>query len=186
MRQCRNSTRRPIRTWLEMKPEAADEQLRQRVRSLRLPQQATAGKRLGRWLLRILCLGLAGSTAVLGYLLYLDKTAVSPVPEAPAQSNATTNSRPAQRRLRPAPPASSGAVVLEWTGYIIPAHQILVSPKVNGMVVKLRITESQRVKKGETSGRTRGHGVPRRPRSGEGHAGIGPAESGRTGARLPP
>jgi multidrug resistance efflux pump len=45
--------------------------------------------------------------------------------------------------------ASSGEYALEAKGYIIPRHQILVSPKVNGMVVRLQIIESQRVKKGD-------------------------------------
>jgi multidrug resistance efflux pump len=45
--------------------------------------------------------------------------------------------------------ADSGPVTLESKGYIIPAHQILVSPKVSGMVEKLFIEEGQRVKKGE-------------------------------------
>ena len=43
--------------------------------------------------------------------------------------------------------ASSGEFALQAKGYIITAHQILVSPKVNGMIVKLNIIESQRVKK---------------------------------------
>ena len=46
-------------------------------------------------------------------------------------------------------PGNSGDVALESKGYIIPAHQILVSPKVSGMVESLRIEEGLRVKKGE-------------------------------------
>lgn len=42
-----------------------------------------------------------------------------------------------------------GDVVLEAKGYIVPAHQILVSPKVSGMVIELRIEEGRRVKKGD-------------------------------------
>jgi multidrug resistance efflux pump len=38
-----------------------------------------------------------------------------------------------------APIADSSVVVLESKGYIIPTHQILVSPKVNGMVKYLRV-----------------------------------------------
>src|SRR6185369_5666002 len=37
--------------------------------------------------------------------------------------------------------SSSGAVVHESKGYIVPTHKILVSPKVNGMVKYLRIQE---------------------------------------------
>lgn len=44
---------------------------------------------------------------------------------------------------------SAGDVVLEAKGYIVPAHQILVSPKVSGMVIQLNIEEGRRVKKGD-------------------------------------
>jgi multidrug resistance efflux pump len=46
----------------------------------------------------------------------------------------------------PAAPAS--AIALESKGYIIPAHQILVSPKVSGMVTRLCVEEGLRVEKG--------------------------------------
>lgn len=45
--------------------------------------------------------------------------------------------------------AADGKIVLESRGYLIPAHQILVSPKVQGMVVKLNLEEGRRVQKGE-------------------------------------
>ncbi len=48
-----------------------------------------------------------------------------------------------------APVAPVGDVTLESKGYIIPAHQILVSPKVNGMIVSLRFEEGMRVQKGD-------------------------------------
>ncbi|MBL9080919.1 MAG: efflux RND transporter periplasmic adaptor subunit [Planctomycetales bacterium] len=44
--------------------------------------------------------------------------------------------------------APTGKIVLESRGYVVPAHQILVSPKVQGMVVKLDIEEGRRVEKG--------------------------------------
>jgi HlyD family secretion protein len=133
----------------EEKAEGADEQLRQRVRSLRLPDQSGSdGSRL-RWLPWILCLALLGSTAALGYLRYIDKTTVATTSDAPVQQPEGVAHQIAATKSPADSQASSGGVALEWTGYIIPAHQILVSPKVNGMVVTLRITESQRVKKGE-------------------------------------
>jgi HlyD family secretion protein len=128
-----------------IKPEGPDEQLTERVRSLRLPQHVTAGSSLGRPFLWILCVLLAGSTGVLTYREFY-----RPAAEAPAQAAPTkTATPPAAAPVAVAPTASSGSYALEAKGYIIPAHQILVSPKVNGMVVKLRITESQRVNKGE-------------------------------------
>ncbi len=130
-----------------MKPEAADEQLRQRVRSLRLPPQPAPGSARGRGLLWLLCLALAGSTAVLGYLYWqaVQQAAATPQPTAAAVQNAAANPAPVSTPSA----ASSGGLALEAKGYIIPTHQILVSPKVSGMVVKLRITESDRVKKGD-------------------------------------
>jgi HlyD family secretion protein len=134
-----------------VKPETADEQLRQRVRSLRLPQQASEGSRTGRWLPWLLCLALAASTGYLAYRQFIEPkpslSASSPSAASKAPASPTNSANPTTAAAAPAAP--SGTVVLEWTGYIIPAHQILVSPKVNGMVVKLRITESQLVKKGE-------------------------------------
>ncbi len=41
------------------------------------------------------------------------------------------------------------AIVLESKGYIIPAHQILVSPKVSGMITRLCIEEGLRMQKGD-------------------------------------
>lgn len=63
-----------------------------------------------------------------------------------------------RRRQPPAPSApqapvaetaSAGAIALEAKGYIIPVHQILVSPKVSGMIVRLPIQEGMRVKKAD-------------------------------------
>src|SRR5690606_2452825 len=44
---------------------------------------------------------------------------------------------------------SAETIALESKGYIIPAHQILVSPKVSGMITRLCIEEGQRVQKGD-------------------------------------
>ena len=45
--------------------------------------------------------------------------------------------------------AESGEYALASTGYIVPAHQLLISPKVSGMIVALNFEEGQRVEKGE-------------------------------------
>ena len=124
-------------------PEPGDAQFSRRVRSLRLPQESAGGGSLGRWIMGIVVLLLAGSTGVLGYLHFFK----SPEPVQKTAAKPDVLSRSAS--VPPATTASSGQVALEAKGYIIPAHQILVSPKVGGMVVKLRITESQRVVKGE-------------------------------------
>ncbi len=120
-------------------------ELSQRVRSLRLPQQAgEVGSGSGRipW---ALCLLLAVSTGVLGYMVISQRMAARP-----ANRDVAKPGDPAKPAANPAAAtASSGGFALESKGYVIPAHQILVSPKVSGMVVKLRIIESQRVKKGD-------------------------------------
>ena len=134
------------------KPHLADvrldagEQLSQRVRSLRLPQETAGGGSAGRWMMRLVCLALAGSTAFLGYQQYAHQATPPPSNAVPTKANASP-SEPAHPD--PAATAPSGGIALEAKGYIIPAHQILVSPQVGGMVVKLRIIESQRVVKDE-------------------------------------
>ncbi len=124
-------------------PDNDNDELSQRVRSLRLPQHAGSGGSTGGRVGWILCLLLAGSTAVLGYLLYVERMTPAPKQAEQAQPNTPPARGPSEAT------ASSGNVALEAKGHIIPAHQILVSPKVGGMVVKMWITESKWVKKGE-------------------------------------
>lgn len=128
--------------------ENADEQLSQRVRSLRLPHSTSERGSGGRVFLWAICLLLACSTGVLGYLYYTQLKALPTVEKTPPKSKPAAAPSPTTLAA-PMPSASSGGVALEAKGYIIPAHQILVSPKVNGMVTTLRITESQRVTKGD-------------------------------------
>jgi multidrug resistance efflux pump len=45
--------------------------------------------------------------------------------------------------------ASLGSVVVESKGYIIPVHQIQVSPKVSGMITKLKFEEGKHVNQGD-------------------------------------
>jgi multidrug resistance efflux pump len=45
--------------------------------------------------------------------------------------------------------AKAGSIALESKGYIIPAHQILVSPEVSGRIMKLNVEEGRRVAQGE-------------------------------------
>jgi multidrug resistance efflux pump len=96
-------------------------------------------------MLWIVFLLLVGGIGVLGYLYYAELTKPAPVQDTATKPKMPSRATP----VAPATTASSGQVALEAKGYIIPAHQILVSPKVGGMVVKLRITESQRVGKGD-------------------------------------
>ncbi|MEN6451655.1 MAG: efflux RND transporter periplasmic adaptor subunit [Thermoguttaceae bacterium] len=116
----------------------------QRVRSLRLPQQTTAGGPSGRFAWSLVLL-LAASTAVLGYMTYVQRTGAKPVKREAAKMSERAKAAKAPAAVA----ASSGGFALESKGYIIPAHQILVSPKVGGMVIRLKIIESQHVKKGD-------------------------------------
>jgi multidrug resistance efflux pump len=115
-----------------------------RVRSLRLqdrPKKNASGRSWYPWLL---CLVLVGLCGYFGYMAYgrpndaPDKDSVQSMPADLPRS--TSGSSEANI-------ASSGATVVERKGYIIPAHQILVSPKVGGMILKLYIEEGMRVKK---------------------------------------
>lgn len=121
-------------------PEADDpaEELRQRVRSLQLPDSPADGKRRSRsvWVVWLL---LAAAVGVIVYLLLRPSAGPAPAVETPARPKPVEES----------PQAPSGGIALESKGYLIPAHQILVSPKVSGMVRRLRIQEGQRVIKGE-------------------------------------
>jgi multidrug resistance efflux pump len=45
--------------------------------------------------------------------------------------------------------ASRGRILLESKGYVIPEQQILVSPKVSGMVLELNVVEGRRVNEGD-------------------------------------
>ncbi len=75
------------------------------------------------------------------YFLVPGKSAQSPAAPLPAATAAPPERAPA------AEAASSGDIALECKGYVVPVHQILVSPKVNGMIVRLPIQEGIRVKK---------------------------------------
>jgi multidrug resistance efflux pump len=114
--------------------------LSERVQSLRLPAQNLGGSRRGARLPWVLCLILTATTLWLGYQA-LNRSDVSSSRESePAARDTRTTSSAADV-------ASSGEVVLESKGYVIPVHQIQVSPKVSGMVTRLFIEEGKRVKK---------------------------------------
>lgn len=92
-------------------------------------------QRSGRWSTTVSTSLPAGGTTATA-----PRTVPSSPPSVPPPSGGT-----APRAALP----STGDVVLEAKGYIVPAHQILVSPKVSGMVIQLNIEEGRRVKKGD-------------------------------------
>lgn len=118
--------------------------LREQVQSLRLPPSPAARTTSSAvWLLVALLLA---TNAATGWL-WLQSRGTSAAPaENPVVPSAAAIASPAART--PAVPAAADPIALESKGYIQPAHQILVSPKVAGMVVELNIEEGQRVDKG--------------------------------------
>jgi multidrug resistance efflux pump len=118
----------------------ADASLRDRVKSLRLPDRPHTQRSPLAVVPWVLCVILLGTTVALAMR--------SPQVNVDASEELSrlmelqkTPGRPASSSLRP------GDVVLESKGYIVPIHQIQVSPKVSGMVMSLRIEEGMVVKK---------------------------------------
>jgi multidrug resistance efflux pump len=117
--------------------------LSDRVRSLRLSDQGQhSGGSKSSVLPWVLCGVLLIVAAALGYRAYR---------VTPADSQADTSSPKPASSSYTADVAKSGDVVLEQKGYIIPAHQIQVSPKISGVILDLhpRFLEGERFKEGE-------------------------------------
>jgi multidrug resistance efflux pump len=115
--------------------------LTDRVRSLRLKEEAAAVGPWRGWLPWALCLFLGCSTLALAAVAFSRGT-----PSADGKTDAGTD-RPGFSA--PGPGAAAGEVVLESKGYIVPVHQIQVSPKVSGLVLELHVEEGKQVKKGD-------------------------------------
>jgi multidrug resistance efflux pump len=116
--------------------------LRDRVRSLRLPDQPTGGGgRLG-WLPWALAVLFAVSTAYLAVQ----------VQTAPAVDPNARNDRLIEEQTKPGGGGPRGDVVFESKGNVVPFESILVSPLSGGMLVKLDIFEGKKVKQGELLG----------------------------------
>ncbi len=137
---------------------AGDSDLQERVRSLRL-SQIPQGTSYTRQILAVV-FG-AGLLVVCGYLVVqalnsagktltaqneasqskpIERTALKPPADSTSSSPSTSSSA--------APAVPQGEIALEAKGYIIPAHQILVSPKVAGMIEDLDVEEGKRVRAG--------------------------------------
>jgi hypothetical protein len=106
-----------------------------RVRSLRLSGASQGGGRArGSALAWILCAVLLFTTALFGYRAYR----LSPVDSAAGvETDSTKDSASGFGSPVTTSQAGSGAVALEQKGYVVPAHQIQVSPKITGIIVWL-------------------------------------------------
>lgn len=123
--------------------------LGERVQSLRLPEKASGrgGSAKFAWFLVFV---LAGATGWLAYQLYGTPGSTN---EAPQTAGANGDAPEAQPTVPTRQAALENEVALESKGYIIPTHQILISPKVSGIVVELNIEEGQRVQQGDVLAR---------------------------------
>ena len=138
--------------------------LRDRVRSLQLSERGAAGKGASFAAVALpwgLCFILAGVAAAFGYYAYV----VAPTHAADAKASDDA----AQKTPKDGSPAaltsdvaSSGDVALEAKGYIIPVHQIQVSPKVAGMLIDIdpRLEEGPALQGGRHPRQDRGRGLP--------------------------
>jgi multidrug resistance efflux pump len=127
--------------------------LEERVRSLRLSSIPQGSD----WF-RSLTLLVVG-VGFLGMLFYLVRETVltnrTSAPAASVSAGARSDAGDEAPSVSPggasstAAPIRQGTTALESQGYIIPAHQILVSPQVSGRIIELHIEEGRRVQKGE-------------------------------------
>ena len=126
--------------------------LSDRVKSLQLPNESASRHAASEVVAWLLCLAL---TVIGGWLAWEKWTPQQPTKllEAKAEpvangSDANSGENSAGASAKPADIKKDGLVHTD-SGYIIPAHQILVSPKVSGMVLTLNVEEGLRVKKGD-------------------------------------
>jgi multidrug resistance efflux pump len=135
-----------------------ERRLADRVQSLslsHLPERPAWSVGRGVWLVVVALLGIGIWLGGQRWMRW--RSSVSANLPVPGPTAAAPPQLPASPPVSPplaggAPPAalpSTGDVVLEAKGYIVPAHQILVSPKVSGMVIQLNVEEGRRVKKGD-------------------------------------
>lgn len=150
---------------LETPAVTRDAALKAKVASLRL--SSTEKRPLPSRLPWAMCVVLVCSTLYFANRSQRPVTAVESTTAAPGQpdavppkdgapANAVATGGPAAPPGAPtAGPPSAGTkvapdqIALESKGYIVPAQQILVSPKVSGMLVSLNIVEGRRVAKGD-------------------------------------
>jgi multidrug resistance efflux pump len=141
-------------------PEGNRVSLSERVKSLQLPDRSKHGGASSAlvWFTLVLCLLLGGVTGVVAWDGYQVRQTLGAFSEGPGKdlleklAKGDLTAPGADARLAPAAPGrapAEGEVVLESKGYIIPVHQIQVSPKVSGMVMELNIEEGMQVKEGD-------------------------------------
>ncbi len=118
--------------------------LADRVKSLRLAERGSAApRRRFAWIPWVLCVVLAGSS------VYFATREPVPASDQAAASKPDGKGPAAPQAQAQAKVAASEKFALEAKGNIIPLHQIMVSPKVSGMIMELFVEEGTRVKEGD-------------------------------------
>lgn len=120
--------------------------LNDRVARIRLPQKVDASQpNQHSWLPWTFCILLAFACASLWFRsgsVNASKSASHPVADKGPEKSKLADT--------PSPAPSAGTTVLESKGYIIPAHQVQVSPiEVSGRIIKLFVEEGKRFKAGD-------------------------------------
>jgi len=147
--------------------------VRAKVRELRLGDQVGKGKRGSggsAWLPWLLCFMLAGAWASLGVRYSrtpdtIERPASADTPSAPKGGPATSppvnsvpapatapspTGAPASDAFGKPPQAPTDEIRLENRGYIVPAHQISISPiDVAGRLIKVSVEEGRKMNKGD-------------------------------------
>lgn len=116
-----------------------------------MPEGGVGPRSRRHWIPWLLCLISLGTTAWLATLV------LNPAPAESAHDADSDNPTAGSASTSGAAPSASSVagaangrwVVLESKGYVIAAHQILISPKVSGTVTRLTFEEGKRVKKGD-------------------------------------
>ena len=138
-------------------PKSSSASLSDRVKSLQLPPDSGsrhAASEVLAWLLCVVLLSVAGWLGWQNWTLRQRTpllTAMNSTPNNDSGASTSSDGTPTLAEATPHKPADvkKDGLVHTDSGYIIPAHQILVSPKVTGMVVTLNVEEGLRVKKGD-------------------------------------
>ncbi len=127
--------------------------LGERVRSLRLPAEVRAHRSSTSVALWLMCLVMTGAAAAFGYLYYQQLQRNVPLADEASGSSAATPAAPEAPggvQLPPAPAkTASSSIALEAKGYVVPRRKILVSPQVNGRLLKVMFEEGNRVQEGQ-------------------------------------
>lgn len=129
-----------------------------RVQQLRLDNQlgaAKAGRGGSGWLPWVLCALLAGTWATVAIRTYRNAPAAAAGAAVPTGEAASTTAAPSEAsdsNTTAAPEA--GTIQLEVKGYLVPAHQLAVSPiDVGGRIVELNVLEGKLFKEGDVLAR---------------------------------